>query len=102
MRLTDLNPHWCGAGGEFVHHADGSQVPKRHGVGLLFDCPCGCGQRRLVAFSNPLDGGPVVESGPAWERTGETFETLTLKPSIRVIGNCGWHGWIRAGEVVNA
>ena len=42
------------------------------------------------------------------EREGETFDTLTLAPSIHVVAGAGesrvthWHGWIRGGEIVNA
>jgi hypothetical protein len=38
-----------------------------------------------------------------WHRTGETFDTLTLAPSIHVRdgenGPTHWHGHILAGEV---
>ncbi len=37
-----------------------------------------------------------------WQRTGETFDTLTLTPSIhsrKEKGGCGWHGFITNGEV---
>jgi hypothetical protein len=107
MRLTDLNPRWVGAGGTGVSNADGSPVPERGGVGISFDCPCGaCGIRGYVAFENPLDGGqPYISPGqPTWQRTGDTFETLTLSPSILRTPPyaCGWHGWIRNGEATNA
>lgn len=107
MRLTDLNPQWMGAGGDGITR-DGQPVPARHGVGLLCTCPCGqCDEYRelYVPFANPLDGGPSLESGhPRWERTGDTFETLTLRPSIlrsKEKGGCGWHGYITNGEVTS-
>lgn len=103
MRLSDLNPRWCGAGGENISDKDGNPVPARHGVGMTFDCPCGCGTRGYIPFVQPLDGGPPLEGdAPRWSRTGETFETLTLTPSIlrrREHGGCGWHGFITNGEV---
>lgn len=113
MRLTDLDPHWVGAGGEgvFDRLPDGTLVPapKRTGVGITFNCPCGqCGSRGYVGFSNPLDGGPAHDPRPGsqWQRTGETFETLTLTPSIqrRKVGEhgCTWHGFITNGEIVHA
>lgn len=34
-----------------------------------------------------------------WKRTGETFETLTLEPSIMQPRGC-WHGHIKNGEVL--
>lgn len=102
MRLTDLEPQWVGAGGEGVSNADGTPAPERHGVGLSFKCPCGQHDewdRVYVGFANPIDGGPAFESGsPKWQRTGDTFETLQLSPSIQrhQIGKhgCTWHGYI--------
>lgn len=105
MRLTDLNPRWVGAGGEGVTR-DGQPVPERHGIGVTFDCPCGCDSPVFVPFANPLDGGkPHLsrDADPAWQRTGDTFETLTLVPSIQRVaykqGGCVWHGFVTDGEV---
>lgn len=105
MRLIDLRPKFLGHGGEGVTNtATGAPVPRREGVGLQFDCPCGCGIPCFVHFSNPLDGGaPLVhEPFPSWQRTGDTFETLTLTPSILRTPprGCGWHGYITNGEVI--
>lgn len=109
--LTDLRPKFADAGGDGITDLAGYPVPKRTGVGLLCDCPCGCGSKLYVPFHNPLDGGPGLldtsrsEPGKAgWTRTGETFETLTLTPSIRRIphdGSCGWHGFIQGGQTVD-
>ena len=104
--LIDLDPAWVGAGGEGISDQAGNPVPARHGVGLACECPCGCGSRLYVGFENPLDGGPPhVPEHPLWKRTGETFETLTLIPSIQrhKIGEdgCTWHGFITNGEAVN-
>lgn len=109
MKLVDLNPRWMGAGGEgvFSRGPNGELVPapKRHGVGVIMDCPCGNkdeGHQLYVPFANPLDGGgPFDERG--WQRVGDTFETLTLSPSVlrdKAKGGCGWHGWFRNGEVI--
>jgi hypothetical protein len=102
--LLDLDPRWVGAGGEGITDKNGDPVPARHGVGLGFNCPCGCAIRGYVAFENPLDGGPpkIGTNEPTWRRVGETFETLTLRPSIkrtREKGGCGWHGFITDGAV---
>jgi len=111
MRLTDLNPRWVGAGGPGITDAQDRPVPARHGVGLSFTCPCGkCDSdtaRCYVPFKNPLDGGPELEPGrvDSWQRTGDTFENLTLTPSILrnpAKGGCGWHGYITNGQIVNA
>lgn len=150
MRLTDLDPHWVGAGGEGISSPTGNPcpvcpagapnpdckicfgrgleyvpAPARHGVGVSFLCPCEkCVAQRsgdpdkdfhlrvYVPFKNPLDGGPINDPDPArpsWQRTGDTFDTLTTQPSILSVegkGGCGWHGYIggpggdRPGEVV--
>ena len=104
MRLTDLNPRWVGTGGEGVTR-DGQPVPWQDGVAISFDCPCGspeCG-RACIEFTNPLGGGPPTRTdNHTWQREGDTFETLTLTPSIQRLDNCRWHGFIRAGEIVNA
>lgn len=70
---------------------------ERVGLGVTFDCPCGCGDKIGVPFENPVDGGPP-EHPRGWQRTGDTIETLTLTPSIQRIGDCAWHGWITNGE----
>lgn len=108
MKLIDLDPRFVGAGGPGVSNADGTPVPERHGVGLSFKCPCGKHDeydRVFVTFENPLDGGPAFRSTPSiptWKRTGDTFETLTLEPSIlrKDPAGCGWHGWVKNGEVL--
>lgn len=103
MKLTELNPEFCGGGGEGVYNADMTPAMPRHGVGLLCNCPCGCNHQLYVPFANPIDGSPPLEPAYGWQRTGETFETLTLTPSIlrgTARGGCGWHGFITNGEVI--
>ncbi len=104
MKLTDLNPVFLSTGGSGVYYADGSSMPATVGVGVMFDCPCGNHSeehRCYVPFANPIGPGPL-KSQKGWRRTGDTFETLTLTPSIfRVqrLGGCDWHGFITNGEV---
>ena len=106
MKLIELNPRFLGAGGEGITNADGLPAPEREGVGVIFTCPCGkCDEFHecYVPFTNPLDGGSPIDGHPTWQRTGDTFETLTLTPSIlRSVnkGGCGWHGFITNGEVL--
>jgi hypothetical protein len=105
MRLIDLNPTFIGHGGEGII-IDGQSVPWTEGVGVTFDCPCGCGKKRFVPFDVAIGPGPNIyaerSGGHTWHREGNTFETLTLTPSILVIGECGWHGFITNGDVSNA
>lgn len=101
MRLVDLNPRWIGSGphAEDIACSEDGQ-PPRHGIGVAFDCPCGCIYRCTVFFNPPLDGGKPI--GNPWSRTGDTFDTLTLTPSIHRVGGCvnQWHGLITHGEVI--
>lgn len=75
-------------------------------VGLSLECPCGCPTRLFV----PFKGAPGYPNG--WERTGETIETLSLRPSIQrhrpapghsSESGCSsaWHGFITNGEAVS-
>lgn len=95
MKLAELNPKFLDSHGE----------RQRIGVAVSFDCPCGCASRVCVHINPPLDGGPPI-SNHCWERAGDTFDTLTLKPSILRVnperyGCCGWHGFVTAGEVTS-
>lgn len=98
MRLVDLEPKW------FSPHGLGVGVEVY--TGLTFLCPCR--QHRIpVHFSNAL----IVQMPPipgfewpkmtGWHRDGDSFDTLTLSPSIRLTRDCGWHGFITNGQVVN-
>lgn len=93
MRLVDLDPHWISFDG-------------RHGQGVRFDCPAHKGSHSIaVFFENPVDGkakvGPDRTPTPRWIREGDTFETLTIKPSINAKANdptC-WHGYVIDGRI---
>ena len=105
MRLSDLNPVFLSHGGEGITDVmTGMPVPKTEGIGVVFDCPCGNHEeehRCYVPFSNPMGPGPAVRgAGKGWHRQGDTFDTLTLTPSILRIGGCGWHGFITKGEIL--
>jgi hypothetical protein len=109
VRLVELNPRW--------------QQDRGRLVGLNFDCPGPCcvgkpsardlfdareraGEAKIiiaVPFKTDLAGADYRDDG--WDRTGDTFETLTLAPSIQSYGfdrAPHWHGFVRAGEIVNA
>lgn len=107
MKLTELKPEWVGTGGYGVTEtATGKPVPRRDGVGISFNCPCGCGVECFIPMTPALDGLPYDNGGTnhVWNRTGDTFETLTLTPSILRTPprGCGWHGFITNGEVTKA
>lgn len=76
-RLADCNPH-------FVEDKDGVLCA------VYFECPEGHDDcKHVIPFSPALDGSAGNwnngGSGPIWQRTGDTFENLTLSPSIRRI-----------------
>lgn len=91
--LTDFAPRWT------------SEGKGRRGMGISFDCPIHrdthASHRIGVMFENPIDGGSPVNGPTLWRRTGATFETLDLSPSIHVIddGATHWHGFVTTGMV---
>lgn len=96
MKLTDLNPKWVGCG------EPGNEII----FGLRFDCPHCRVQKLAVLFSPFIDPhnwipriGEFHMDKQKWNREGETFETLTLKPSINTEFSGHWHGFIENGEV---
>lgn len=69
-RLVDCNPRWGRRSG-----GDASSY-------ITFDCPEGhVGCRVSIPFTPSLDGAVMPE--PNWERTGDSFDVLTLTPSIK-------------------
>jgi hypothetical protein len=100
MKLTELNPRWT-SGTHWLLPDGSTQYNEvnylgRDGMGITFDCPVHRNHRLGVFFENPLDGQPAQAHCLLWKRTGDTFETLTLAPSIQA--SC-WHGFITGGEV---
>lgn len=90
MRLVDYDPQWVSEG-------------NRQGMGVRFRCPH-CETNLVIWFSNPLDKGQppdrIRHRAPLWKRTGDTFETLSLVPSINAIGH--WHGMVSNGDLITA
>lgn len=116
-RLVDCNPRWV-SGRYTGHDADYTN-------GVHFDCPEGHeGCSHAIPFTPALDSSPSSSwqtNGAQWQRVGDTFETLTLSPSIRreptyasieaavAAGGiaehvtpsmlCAFHGFIRGGTI---
>jgi len=110
MRLIELEPRWAS---EYGHSDDVKQ-------GVTFLCPH-CRARRLgVFFDKSICGTPPIDlvafnrarlradndpyddvhvGSTLWHREGETFDTLTLSPSIDASAFGCWHGFITAGEI---
>ncbi len=102
MRLVDLEPHWVG-------------LMPGHAIGITFLCPH-CHQCRVgVLFDVPIGGNSIEgiigrsltvalqqaanSNMKQWHRQGDTFETLSLSPSIDTSEHGHWHGFITNGEV---
>lgn len=113
IKLTALAPHWVG-----VHNWAASSPPFYIGVSFL--CPhCdpslpehGPNRRRRLAFEfwPPIDpAGLQAKFGPGWwprrgqhhtRVSGETFDTLTIEPSVGFESIGHWHGNIVNGECI--
>lgn len=114
MKLTELEPRWF--------DVPGTGTDKD---GVTFLCPCAfCrsnpsrAARLAVQFANPIGTEPKpamsnqdkyrhvhelgtfdVPPGFLWQRAGETFETLTVYPSVDASASGHWHGYIQNGDV---
>ena len=120
MRLADLNPKWFAEEGRQGQGVLFDCPSCRAGVclGAVPAQP----YRLAVAFSPPLDGGApftlgkmrvlfevmqaadgeewtgrIIPPGVIWGRTGDTFETLTITPSVDASASGHWHGFVTAG-----
>lgn len=95
MKLTDLSPRWLAYGG------------KR--LGITFNCPHCQTQRLGVAFHHEglamAEDACILAVSPdtkIWTETNpaeDTFENLSLSPSIDCSAVGHWHGYITNGEV---
>ena len=110
MRISELNPKWIGIDGQ-LYGLNGKAL-----CGIRFNCPH-CGERLAVMFKPFIDPNNLyrnvawafpdapnpntgeVSSIKFWDRTGDTFENLTLAPSIDCSASGHWHGFIKNGEV---
>ena len=102
IKLTDLNPRWVQYGGQKL--------------GIIFDCPH-CRQIRLsVAFHHDffeinrtfeldIEDRFILAVNPTtkiWTETNpepDTFDNLTLTPSIDCSSSGHWHGFIADGLI---
>ena len=92
-KLVDCNPRW----GRYYH---GQEIEDC----VTFDCPEGHEHCLIsVQVSPARDGSPQPvrqRNGAQWQRTGDTFETMSLTPSIRSEGPvCFFHGFVTNGEI---
>lgn len=102
MRLIDLEPRFLAYSLDETGHEIHRHLPNAIGAqGIRFTCPNPRhGHIIVIWFANPVDAAPVpnhVTPTPRWTRTGMTYETLSLTPSIDVKDD--WHGFVTDGEV---
>jgi hypothetical protein len=111
MKLTDLAPRWA-ADADIMIGGVNHHYKNRHGMAVTFACPhCvalnpgvvernGAVQFLGVWFENPIDGLPPTDGAShLWQRTGDSFENLTLAPSVDASADGHWHGFIQNGEI---
>lgn len=93
MTLLELDPRWI-ANWRFPN---GSSPFMGHGMGISFLCPIHKDHRLAVFFQNPIDGFEPEKKENLWHRIGDTFENLSLTPSINAENH--WHGHIVNGQI---
>lgn len=110
MKLIELEPRWLSA-----PDSNGARIGKvqtfQEAQGIRFWCPrCAAAKADNIY---PLGAHQVIiwfadRNVPScyfpkpyrWSVAGNSFENLTLAPSVHLTPGCGWHGWIRNGEVI--
>lgn len=106
MRLSALDPRWIERNGERI--------------GVVFRCPHCVGEKFywLTCYRVPMGNfgdqhealAPVISEGNlhrvvpvkrdyAWSFVGDTFETLSITPSLDASASGHWHGYVTAGEI---
>ncbi len=86
-KLTELDPAWVAEDGQRV--------------GVSFECPADDGAHGIGVPFVKCDWSEGNDSKAVWQKTGETFEDLSLSPSIDCTksGYCKFHGWVKNGIV---
>jgi len=90
MKLIELNPRW------YVSRTGGPRV------GFTFECPH-CRQVRLgvaIHQDGRIDVDHAdIQAGYVWKMKGDSFENLSLTPSVDASKYGHWHGFITDGEI---
>lgn len=90
MKLTDLEPRWTGFSKELID-------------GLSFLCPQCRSHRIAIHFTPPIDPDSwwdrIIQPRYAmvWQRSGDSFESLSLQPSIK---SDEFHFSVTSGKIV--
>lgn len=102
MRLTELEPRWQRP----------NAFPDHWRTGITFVCPACRTHRVAVTFAIPVVPNPMSDmerdswaqvvkhehKDAVWTRVGDTFDTMTLTPSVNFQPRGCWHGTIENGE----
>lgn len=104
MKLIDCKPKWIDTA-NYTSEDGALHFPryggtKRKGMGLTFEDPQHPSQRLGIYFQNPIDELPPALNEKLWHREGDSFETLTITPSIDCSSSGFWHGNIVNGEML--
>jgi hypothetical protein len=101
MRLTELEPRWVAS------NWDSALGGIKFGITFL--CPHCRTQRLAVCFDPPIGrderlqlnawADPRANAKHVWKREGDTFDTLTLAPSVDASSSGHWHGFITNGAI---
>lgn len=108
MKLSELDPH-------FLSRKDDKNFQQvdliEHADGIRFLCPkCfkkngGPNGTHSVICWEPHVPQTTSPSPGRWTMNGKGYDDLTLtapSSSIRLMGGCEWHGFIKNGEVTDA
>jgi hypothetical protein len=123
VRLTELEPKWWAEPGRrgqgvvfrcphcrggficvpFANPLDGGApwdvgTEQRRPISKLWDLLYG-GLEEPRGDGVIAKGTWVIPPGCLWQRAGDTFETLTLSPSVDASRAGCWHGFLTAGEI---
>lgn len=72
--------------------------PTKQFAGMVFMCPCGCGEKGSLAFDVPVR---TEREKQMWQWNGDV-DKPTLTPSIQKTTGCMWHGFLKEGIFTNA
>ncbi len=102
MKLTQLDGQLLKITGKGGFRTDATMAEAQ---GVLFICPkCYATNKGKVGTHSIIiwfrdKGVPAeMEPKPRWLATGTSIDDLTCSPSVALIGDCAWHGWIRNGD----
>ena len=107
MKLTELEATFRKIIDE---RTDQEDVPFSEAQGVRFLCPkcfaengnSAVGVHSVICWFRDRGVPDDRTPGPArWPASGTGLDDLTLRPSVLLLGGCGWHGFITKGEVTS-